>query len=191
MSLWAIFCTLAFLTTKKIKIWKKEIKPLEILSFYTCVPQRTAIWYMVLEISSATDNFLSFWTNFYPFTPIICYIVLEIWCVTDVIVIFHFGLLFALLLPNSPKNKNFNKMKNHMEISSFFISVPEIMIICHTVPEVWHVTYVIVILHFGLIFSLLHPKKSKSKSKKQREKWKFQKKWKKLLEISSSYTCVP
>ena len=42
----------------------------------------------------------------------ICYTVLEIWCVTDVIVIFHFGLLFALLPPNNLKNENFNKMKN-------------------------------------------------------------------------------
>ena len=42
----------------------------------------------------------------------ICYTVLKIWCVTDVIVIFHFGLLFALLPPNNLKNENFNKMKN-------------------------------------------------------------------------------
>ena len=35
----------------------------------------------------------------------------EIWCVTDVIVISHFGLFFALLPPNSPKNQNFEKMK--------------------------------------------------------------------------------
>ena len=30
-----------------------------------------------------------------------------LWCVADVIVIFHFGLFFALL----PKNQNFKKMK--------------------------------------------------------------------------------
>ena len=34
----------------------------------------------------------------------------EIWCVMDVI-IFHFGPFFALLPPNSPKNENFEKMK--------------------------------------------------------------------------------
>ena len=47
---------------------------------------------------------------------IICYIVSEIWCVRDVIVIFHFGLFFALLNPNSPKNENLKerkKEKNH------------------------------------------------------------------------------
>ena len=35
----------------------------------------------------------------------------EIWCVTDEIVISHFGLLFALLPPNCPKNQNFEKMR--------------------------------------------------------------------------------
>ena len=42
---------------------------------------------------------------------IICFTVPEIWCVIDVIVIFHFGLSFALLPPINPKNKNFTKMK--------------------------------------------------------------------------------
>ena len=36
----------------------------------------------------------------------------EIWCVMDVI-IFHFGPLFALLPPNSPKNQNLGKMKKN------------------------------------------------------------------------------
>ena len=42
---------------------------------------------------------------------IICYTVPEILHVTDVIVIFHFGLFFALLPTNTPKNQNFTKMK--------------------------------------------------------------------------------
>ena len=33
----------------------------------------------------------------------------DIWCVTDVIVIFHFGLFFAFYRPNSPKNQNLQK----------------------------------------------------------------------------------
>ena len=81
---------------------------------------------------------------------ILCYTVPEIWCVTDVIVIFHFGLFFALLLPNSPKNENFKKMKKSLEISSFYTSVPKIMIIWYTVPGIWRVTDVIVIFHYGL-----------------------------------------
>ena len=43
----------------------------QILSFYTCVPQTTITWCMVPEISSTTDNFLSFWAIFCPFTPVI------------------------------------------------------------------------------------------------------------------------
>ena len=42
---------------------------------------------------------------------IICYTVPEIWHLTDVTVIFHFGLFFALLSPNSLKNQNFKKVK--------------------------------------------------------------------------------
>ena len=42
---------------------------------------------------------------------IICYNVPEIWCMTDVIVIFDFGLFFPFYFPSSPKNKNYTKMK--------------------------------------------------------------------------------
>ena len=85
---------------------------------------------------------------------IIYFTVPEIWCVTDV-VIFHFGQFFTLLTTNSPKNQNFKKMKKSLEISSFYILVSEIMIISYTVPEIWHMTDVIVIFHFGLFFALL------------------------------------
>ena len=54
---------------------------------------------------------------------IICYTVPEIWHVTDVIVIFHFGLFFALLPPNSPKNENFKKNENHGWICHHFTQV--------------------------------------------------------------------
>ena len=47
---------------------------------------------------------------------IIGFTVPEIWHVTDVTVIFHFGLFFALLPPNSPKNERFRKMKKALEI---------------------------------------------------------------------------
>ena len=46
---------------------------------------------------------------------IIRYTVPEIWCVTDAIAIFYFGLFFSLLRPPStpsiPKNTNFKTMK--------------------------------------------------------------------------------
>ena len=69
-SFWAIFCPFTPITAQKMKISKKWKKPLEI-SFYTSVPKLI----------------------------IICYTVLEIWSVMDIIVIFHFGLFFALLPP--------------------------------------------------------------------------------------------
>ena len=49
-------------------------------------------------------------------------------------------------------------------MSSFYTRVPKIMIICYTVPEIWHVTDVILIFHIGLFFAPLltsQPKKSK------------------------------
>ena len=69
----------------------------------------------------------------------------------------HFGPFFALLPPNNPENRNFEKMKNCLKISSFHTSVSKIMIICYTVPEIWGATDIIFILHFGLFFALLHP----------------------------------
>ena len=88
---------------------------------------------------------------------IICYTAPEIWRVTDVIVIFHFGLFFALLPPNSPKMKIKKKNEKKLLEISFCRSVPKIMMKCYTVPEIWRVTYVIVIFHFGLFFAILAP----------------------------------
>ena len=156
---------------------------------------------------------------------IICYTVPEIWRMTDVIVIFHWGYFLPFYPPNSPKNIKFKIMKkpsgdinilqkctkNHdhmlycscdmacdrcnyyfsfwaifwpftpitaqkmkisktkrklkmkmkinifkkyLEISSFYIIAPKIMIICYNVPETWHVTDVIVTFHFGLFSGL-------------------------------------
>ena len=73
--------------------------------FYTLTAQNMKIskqWKKSLEIS------------FYPSVPkimIICYAVSEIWLVSDVIVIFHFGQFLALLPPTSLKNERFTKMK--------------------------------------------------------------------------------
>ena len=84
-----------------------------------------------------------------PKIMIISFIVPEIWSMPD---IFHFGLFFALLPPNSLK-----KWKKSLEISSFYTSLLKIMIICYTAPEIWCRTDVIVIFHFGLFFALLPP----------------------------------
>ena len=59
------------------------------------------------------------------------------------------------------------KWKKHLEISSFYTSVPKIMIICNNVLEIWHMTNIIVIFQFGLFFALLPPKKSNFKKMKK------------------------
>ena len=95
--------------------------------------------YYSWDMARDTCNcYFSFWTIFCPFTPL-----------------------------TVQKMKISKKWKKNLEILSFYTSVPKIMIICYTVPEIWCMTDAIVIFHFRLFFALLH------------------------LEISSFYTCVP
>ena len=113
LSFWAIFCSFTPLKAWKIKILKKWKKYLEISSFYICVPKIMIRWYTVPEI----------------------------WCVTDVIIISHFGLFFALLPPWQPQKSRFSKKwKTNLEISLFYICVPKVMIRWYTVPEIWCTT---------------------------------------------------
>ena len=100
---------------EKSKPWKNEKKKqkhMEIPSFYICVPKIMIRCCTVPEIwcmmDVITSHFGPFWAIFYPFTP-----------------------------PNSPKNQNFEKMKKNLEISSFYICVPKIMIRWFTVPDIW------------------------------------------------------
>ena len=86
------------------------------------------------------QNFLSFWTIFCPFTPL-----------------------------TTQKIKILKKWKKHLEISSFYTSVPKIMIICYTVPEIWHMTDVIVIFHFGLFLPFYPPNSLKNQNFQKRK----------------------
>ena len=98
--------------------------------------------------------------------------------------------IFCLFTPLTAQKIKISKTWKHLERSSFYTSVRKIMIICHAVPEIWHVTYVIVIFHLGLIFALLQPKKSKSKSKTAR-KIKISKKMKKTSgDVIILYMCT-
>ena len=102
-----------------------------------------------------------------------------IWCMLDVIV-FHLGYFLPFYPPNSPKNKN---LKKHLEISSFYTSVPKIMIICYTILKIWCVKDVIVVFHSGHFFYPITPPTA--------QKMEISKKWNNWLEISSFYTRVP
>ena len=78
------------------------------------------------DMASDRCNYFSFWVIFCPFTSL-----------------------------TAQKIKMKKKQKKPLEIS-FYISVPKIMTICYTVPEIRHVTDVIYIFHFGLFFAVLH-----------------------------------
>ena len=54
--------------------------------------------------------------------------------------------------------------KKHLEISLFYTSVPETMILCYTVPKIWHLTDVSFIFHFGLFFAIIFFKKKNKKT---------------------------
>ena len=64
---------------------------------------------------------------------------------------FSFSAIFCPFTPlTAQKIKILKKWKKRLEISSFYNSVPKLMIICYTVPEIWCMTDVI-IFHFGLV----------------------------------------
>ena len=70
---------------------------------------------------------------------ILCITVPEIWCMTDAIVIFHFGLFFALLPTKQPDKRKLKKKKKKSPgdiICIIYTTAPKIMIVCYTVPEI-------------------------------------------------------
>ena len=117
------------LTAQKIKILKKWRKKKHLqISFYICVPKIMIRWCTVHKI----------------------------WFMTDVTVISHFGLFFALFPLNSPNDQNFEKMiKTPGDIIILHMSTKVIVRWC-TVPEIRCVT-VVIIFHFRLFFALLPP----------------------------------
>ena len=63
---------------------------------------------------------------------------------------------FCPIIPlTARKSKLKKKRKNRLEMLSFYISVPKIMIVYYTFPVIQSVTDVIVISRFGLFFALL------------------------------------
>ena len=137
LSSWAIFCHFTPphtppppLTARKMKISKKWKQHLVISSFYTSAPKLMIIGYTVLEMWHGTDMIIVFILgNFLPFYP---------------------------PPPNTQKNENFKKIKkNPRDIIILHKSIPKLMNICYTVPEICCVMEIIVIFHFGLFFPLL------------------------------------
>ena len=98
----------------------------DIIILHMCTINDNHMIYGSRDMEHDRQNFLSFWTIFCPFTPL-----------------------------TTQKIKILKKWKKHLEILSFYTSVPKIMIICYTVPEIWCMTDAIVIFHFRLFFALL------------------------------------
>ena len=106
LSFWTVFCLFTPLTTPKIKIfkiWKKKKKnnnPGDIIILHKCTKNHDHVLQCSLDIAHNGCNYFSFWAKFCPFTS------LTTWKIKI-------------------KKK---KMKKCLEISSFYMCVPKIMI---------------------------------------------------------------
>ena len=172
---------------------------LGILSFYTCVPKTKIIWGAAPDIRSERQNFLSFWIIFGPFTITTWEIkILKKWkkrlemssfytCVPKIAMMYaswdmecdrdNFLSFWAIFLPFKPLltpkikiwKKYFGKTLGHKQRSY----------------DVWFLRYKAqrIFLSFWAIFYSLTPPLTTQKV--------ILKKWNKLLEILSFYTCVP
>ena len=116
--------------TKISKLWQKLKKCLEILWYYDF----THVYH---KLQSYDVWFLRYWAQQTEF-----FVILD-----------NFLPIYPL---KNRKIKILKKWKKPLEIS-FHTSIPKIRIICYTVPEIWYVTNVTVIFHFGLFFALLPP----------------------------------
>ena len=108
MSFQVIFCSFGPLLNPRIKIWKKcEKTPGYIILLHMCTINQDHMMHGSWDTKCNRHNLIVILGNFLPFYP-----------------------------PKSPKNENIKNEKN-LEISSFYPSVPKIMIICYTFPEIW------------------------------------------------------
>ena len=119
------FQAVSLKTENFFKKWKKKKTPGDIIILHNCAKNHDHRLYCSWDMAHDRYNcYFSFWAIFFPFTPL-----------------------------TVQKLKNSKKWKKTLEISSFNTGVPKIMIICFTVPEIWHVTDV-TIFNFGLFFAL-------------------------------------
>ena len=158
------FCSFTSLTTQKIKILIKWRKCLEILSFCKCVPYMAVIWCIVSWDMECNGQIFchsgpvfalllpyrpresKFWKNekhtwrYYHFTHVYHkWQSYDIWLLRyeawqhNFLSFWTVFCPFALLTIRKIKILK-NWKKKHMEISSFYTSVPKIMIISYNVP---------------------------------------------------------
>ena len=95
----------------KLKFEKMKKMPRDIIILHMFTINDNYMMYCSWDIEHDGQNFLSFWTISCPFT-----------------------------LLTTQKIKILKKWKKHLEISSFYICAPKIMIRWCTVPEIWCAT---------------------------------------------------
>ena len=119
LSFWTVFCPFTLHNDSENHNFQKIKKmPGNIIILHMCTINDNHMINGSSDMECNRQNFLSFWTIFCPFTPL---------------------------------------KTQKIKISSFYTSVPKIMIICYTVLEISWVTDIIFIFHFGLVFALLCP----------------------------------
>ena len=164
LSFWTVSCRFNPLTTWKIKIWKKWKNHLEILSFFTCVHkwQSHDVWF--LRYGAWRTKFfchLDFSCAFTPNNPKNQHfekikiksgdiIMLHMCTINDIHMMYGFWDIkcdrqsflsfWTVVCPFNPlttwKIEILKNWKKYREILSFYHSLPKIMIICYTLPEI-------------------------------------------------------
>ena len=121
LSFWTIFCLFTSLTTPKINIlkkWKKYLR--DIIILHMCTINENHMMYGSWDKEHDRQNFFSIWTILCPFTPL----------TTQKIKI------KKMKKQKQKKTKKTKTNKKHLEILSFYTSMPNIMIICYNVHEI-------------------------------------------------------
>ena len=114
---------------KNQNLKKMEKAPGNIIILHKCNKNNDQMQYCSWDMVRDRCNcYFSFWAIFCPFTP-----------------------------RTTWQMKILKKWKKPLEISSFYISVPKIMIICYTVTEIRSMTNVIITFSFWTIFCLFTP----------------------------------
>ena len=172
---WTKFCPFTPLTIWKIKIlWKWKNTPGDITILHMCTINDNHIMYGSSEMECDRHNFLSFSTIVCHFNPTNNQenqnfekmkktpgdiITLQMRTINDNYMMYgswykeykgqkflSFWIIFWSFTPLTTRKINIFKIwKNCLELSSFYKSIPKIMIICYTVIEIWHVTDVVFI----------------------------------------------
>ena len=142
----------------------------------------------LLELKNHKNEKKTKISSFYTSEPklmIIGYTVLEIWHMTDVIVVFQFGQFFALLPPQQPKKWKFQintTILGDIILLHNCTKTHDYMLYCSWDMVHDSCTDIIVIFHFGLFFALWPPYLPK--------KWKYKKNEKKHQDIMILHKCT-